>query len=167
MMRVSLFLKRFEEWSVLIGLLIVSLLAFANVVSRYVLNLSFAFTSELTVNLAVYVIIVGSVIALREGGHLGFGLLADQASEVTRRRLEMFVYCAIGVFYLILTLTSFDLANRQFERGTSSPSLGVPDFLYTSALVIGGGLGVVRSIQLLINQLPQPVETLSGEGLDD
>lgn len=149
-------LSHFENWTTIIALTVVVGVAFGNVISRYVLGTSFAFTSELTVNLAVYVAIVGSVIALRENSHLGFSLLPDSANGKVRKRILVFTGIAIGSFYAVIAYYSFNLALSQAQRGTVTPALGVPDFLYTSAMVVGGVLGVIRAVEIIVDRVKAP-----------
>ena len=46
-------------------------IAFANVLSRYLFHFSFAATEEITINLFVWLTVVGSGIAFERGGQLG------------------------------------------------------------------------------------------------
>jgi len=50
-------------------------IAFVNVVVRYCTTFSFAWSEELTVNLFVWVVLLGAARVFREGGHLSMTLL--------------------------------------------------------------------------------------------
>lgn len=157
-------LSNFENATTVIAFAIVVVIAFANVVSRYVLGISFAFTSELTINLSVYVAIVGSVIALRENAHLGFSLLVDRSQGLRKKALEIFVGVAITAFYLLITIYSAELALEQAQRGTVTPALGIPNYWYTSALVLGGILGTVRAVEIVVGRMKKPAAELVVRG---
>lgn len=154
----------FENWTTIVAFAIVVISAFGNVLSRYVFGTSFAFTSELTVNLAVYVAIVGSVIALRENSHLGFSLFVDRSQGVTKKGMLIFAGVAIATFYAVVAYYSLDLAISQAQRGTVTPALGVPNYLYTSMLVLGGVLGLIRSLGMIATRTRIPSAELVAEG---
>ncbi|MEU3275386.1 TRAP transporter small permease [Saccharomonospora sp. NPDC006951] len=125
----------------------VALVAFVNVVSRYFLNASLAFTSELTVNLAVWMLMMGAVIGLREGAHLGFSALHDRARGAVRATMTVLITLSILVFLAVLLVFGLELALQQAERGRATPSIGVPQWLFTIALPVGALLGAYRTIQ--------------------
>lgn len=62
---------RIEHYIVAILLLLMSCITFINVLSRYFLHFSFAATEEITINLFVWMTVVGSGIAFKRGAHLG------------------------------------------------------------------------------------------------
>lgn len=129
---------------------LISVTAFANVLARYVFNASLAFTSELTINLAVLLTMVGAAIGIREGSHLGFTLLKD---SLTGRRHQLLVLvggAAIVLFYLALIKFGMDVSLRQLDRNQSTPALGLPMWLLSLSLPLGGVLGIIRTVQATV-----------------
>ena len=126
---------------------VISLTAFANVMARYVFNASLAFTSELTINLAVLLTMVGAAIGIREGSHLGFTLLKDTLTGRKHQLLVVLGGVAIVLFYLALIKFGMDVSLRQLQRGQTTPALGLPMWLLSLALPLGGVLGIIRTIQ--------------------
>ncbi len=126
---------------------VVAVVAFVNVLSRYFFNASLAFTSELTVNLAVWMVMMGAVIGLREGAHLGFSALYDHAPGVVRGVLTVVITLTVLAFLAVLLFFGLEMALQQAERGRATPSIGVPQWVFTIALPIGALLGVYRAIQ--------------------
>src|SRR3972149_5586535 len=59
--------------------------AFVNVITRYVVQYSLAFTEEIVVSLFVWLTLLGSAVAFREGSHLAFTSLVDRAPPAGRR----------------------------------------------------------------------------------
>lgn len=126
---------------------VVAVVAFVNVVSRYFFNLSLAFTSELTVNLAVWTLMMGAVIGLREGAHLGFSALHERARGAVRGVMTVLIAAAVLGFLLVLLWFGLDLTLRQVDNGRATPSIGVPQWLFTIALPVGALFGVYRTIE--------------------
>ncbi|MCJ7541671.1 MAG: TRAP transporter small permease subunit, partial [Desulfobacterales bacterium] len=62
---------RFEDYITALLLFIMAAIAFINVLSRYFFHFSFAATEEITINLFVWMTVLGSGIAFERGGHLG------------------------------------------------------------------------------------------------
>ena len=66
------FIIHFEEASCAILFAIMAIVAFVNVISRYLLKYSLAFTEELLISFFVWLTLLGAAVAFREGSHLGF-----------------------------------------------------------------------------------------------
>lgn len=126
---------------------VISATAFANVLARYVFNASLAFTSELTINLAVLLTMVGAAIGIREGSHLGFTLLKDSLTGRKHQLLVLVGGAAIVLFYLALIKFGMDVSLRQLDRNQTTPALGLPMWLLSLALPLGGVLGIIRTVQ--------------------
>src|SRR5690606_4905357 len=126
---------------------VVAVVAFVNVVSRYFFNLSLAFTGELTVNLAIWMVMMGAVIGLREGAHLGFAVLHQKVRGAVRTAMTALIAVAVIVFLVVLLWYGFDLAVRQLDSGRAPPSMDVPQWLCTLALPIGAVFGIYRTIE--------------------
>lgn len=132
---------------------VISVTAFANVMARYVFNASLAFTSELTINLAVLLTMVGAAIGIREGSHLGFTLLKDMFIGRKHQLLVVLGGAAIVLFYLVLIKFGMDVTLRQLQRSQTTPALGMPMWLLSLSLPLGGILGIVRTVQVTITEL--------------
>ena len=70
-------LKRIEEILSVICLGTMTVLAFANVVSRYVFSASFSFSEEITTYLFVLLSLLGTAIAAKRKAHLGLTIITD------------------------------------------------------------------------------------------
>lgn len=146
---------------------IVAVVAFVNVVSRYFLNASLAFTAELTVSLATWMVMMGAVIALREGGHLGFSALHDAATGALRGVMTVLITAAILAFLAVLLFFGIDMAALQAWSGRTTPSIGIPQWLFTAALPVGAVLGAYRTVQAgRAGFRHSTVDALPSEGAD-
>ena len=143
----------FENTFAATAFAVISIIAFTNVVSRYVLNASLAFTTEITVNLAVALTLVGAVIGIRENAHLGFSLVYDRAAPTLKRALTVLVCGVIVFFFLVLFYYSLQLVLGQAASGRVTPSIRIPQWAFTAALPVGAALGIYRSIQSAIRTL--------------
>lgn len=62
---------RIDYWIAAVLLFVMAAIAFVNILSRYLFHFSFAATEEITINLFVWMTVVGSGIAFERGGQLG------------------------------------------------------------------------------------------------
>ena len=129
-----------------------SCLAFANVVSRYVLHLSLAFTEELEVNGLVWLTLFGTAAAFRRGRHLRMLFFQEKLSRDVRGLLNLFLaLLAVGLFASLGYLGYRQLLDERFLEITSE-SLNAPQWLYTLCIPLGCGLIVFRIIQATIKE---------------
>jgi TRAP-type C4-dicarboxylate transport system permease small subunit len=62
---------RVDHWIAAMLLMAMALIAFVNVLSRYFVNFSIGATEEITINLFVWMTVVGTGIAFERGAQLG------------------------------------------------------------------------------------------------
>ncbi len=144
---VSRLADRIEEGACVLLLAVMTLVAFVNVVTRYVIRFSLAFTEELVVSLFVWLTLLGTAVAFREGSHLAFTFLVDRSPRAVRR-LSIWLSAAVGVALFGL-LTYFGLGQIRSERmlGTTSEALAIPQWWYTAGIPALGLVVIVRIIQ--------------------
>lgn len=141
-------LSRLENGLAALAFAVITAVAFSNVVSRYFLDASLAFTSEITVNVAVWLIMLGAVIGVREGSHLGFSLLHERLTGTAKNVLTVFIAAAIIVFFAVLAWYGWEQVQSQIANGRSTPSMQIPQWLFSLALPVGSVLGIVRCVQV-------------------
>lgn len=158
----DLILRRLENTIIAVTFLFITLLAFANVVARYVFHASFSFTSELLVNLAVLLTMVGAAAATRLGTHPSFSLLRDSTRGALHKIIIVVVCLAMLAFYAVFLWLGWDTAMKQFEMGRLTPALQLPQGLFSLALPLGAALGVIRTVQVAVIEL-RGGEAFKGE----
>lgn len=158
----DLILRRLENTIIAITFLFITLLAFANVIARYVFHASFSFTSELLINLAVLLTMVGASAATRLGTHPSFSLLRDSSRGVLRKVVVVIICAGMLAFFLILLWLGFETAMKQLESGRMTPALQFPQWIFSMGLPLGALLGAIRSIQVCVIEL-RGGEAFKGE----
>ncbi|GEL78579.1 TRAP transporter small permease [Tenuibacillus multivorans] len=153
-------LDHIEEVIVAVVLAVMSIIAFTNVLTRNFLDLSLAFTEEVTVNLFVFLTFVGASIGVRKHAHLGFSLLFDISPKSIKKSIIVFLAVIAIVFFVTVGYYGYDTALYQMDINNKTPALGWPQWIYTMALPIGAGLCLLRTIQVSIKQWK---ELVNGE----
>lgn len=146
-------LRVIENVIIAVTFAFITFLAFANVIARYVFSASFSFTSELLVNLAVLLTLVGASAATRNGSHPAFSMLRDGATGVARKIIVALVCLAMIAFLAIFCWLGYDMVVDQASSGRLTPALGVPQWIFSLALPFGALLGVIRTVQILVTEL--------------
>ncbi|MDS2173743.1 MULTISPECIES: TRAP transporter small permease [unclassified Nesterenkonia] len=157
-------LTRVENTVIVLAFITMTGVYFANVVSRYFLHGSLAFTTEIVVNLAVLLTMVGAAAGVRLGTHPGFDLLPAMATGVLRTSLIALIAVGTLVFFLVFLWLGWEMTSRQMAQGRVTPALGVPQWVFSMALPVGAALGAVRSVQAGVIQLRRAAASSQAEG---
>ena len=138
---------RFEELLGALLLAVMACISFINVIVRYCTNFSFSSSEELTVNLFVWIVLLGTSRAFREGGNFSMNLLYDAMSRPVRKLLYVFsVICCI-VFFAALCWQGCIEVMDEIELDVVSESLAIPVWIYTIATPLFSVLIIVRILQ--------------------
>ena len=139
--------ERAEESLGALMLAVMSVIAFLNVVVRYCTNLSFAWSEELTVNLFVWVVLLGTAAVFRERGHLGMNLLYDALPKKVRLACYLLALALGLAFFAALVWYGVLEIKDEIELEATSESLGIPVWIYTLATPLVSCLVIVRIAQ--------------------
>ncbi|WP_148252957.1 TRAP transporter small permease [Aidingimonas lacisalsi] len=144
---------RLERVLATLALLIIAVISLANVVVRYLTGGSFAFTEEFSVFLLVVVTFAGASVALRRNGHIRIGLL-ERALPDGPKRVLIVLQWAAGVIVLGLILWfGGKLTWQEYQWGSRSPGLGLPQWWYIVWLPILSMLMLLRLTQQTLDRL--------------
>ncbi|WP_078392872.1 TRAP transporter small permease [Shouchella patagoniensis] len=137
---------------VIISMAGMAIITFANVLSRYFFDSSFAFAEELTIHLFVLATFIGASIAIKRNAHFSFRFLYEKMTAKWRR-ITLLVTSGLMVVFLLLTLHfGLELALNQLERGRVTPALNIPQWLFTLSIPIGSLFCIIRTVEMTILQ---------------
>ena len=128
-------------------LVVMAVLAFLNILARYLTRYSFAFTEEIEVAALVWITMLGAAIAFREALHLGFSILRDRLPRPIRRGLAALTGVTAVATMAVLAWAGWRQIQSQIALSTTSEALGIPEWIYTAALPVGALLVIVRVLQ--------------------
>ena len=122
---------RIDHWIVAILLFTMASIAFINVLSRYLFHFSFAATEEITINLFVWVTVIGSGLAFERGGQLGMVTLYNLFSKRFKKFVIIF---SAGLSAVLFILVDVYMIQAIYEEVTlfqaTSAALGIPVWIY-------------------------------------
>lgn len=143
-------LTKIEKAVLITAFSVITLLVFANVISRYVLHASLSFSTELVTNLAVLMIMVGASLGIKYNTHPGFTVLRDNSKGLLHKVVVTLIVIVMLVFLAFLMWYGYETAMKQFASGRTTPALGMSQGLFTMAIPIGAALASIRSFQQLV-----------------
>ncbi|WP_321797580.1 TRAP transporter large permease subunit [Caballeronia sp. J97] len=132
------------------GMLVIAeiIVLFSGVTSRYAFHQPLTWSDELASALFVWLVMLGSVIALRRSSHMRMTAVVNNASPRTKAFLELVAIVASGVFLVILAYPTFEFATE--EAGVTMPSLGISDVWRAAALPCGVTLMFLSALFKLV-----------------
>lgn len=149
----SRFLLYVEYTILALSLSIMSVITFANVISRFIFNFSISFTEEVTINLFVLLTFVGASLGIYQRAHLGFSLIYEKFKGINRLILTLFIGSIMTLFFVATGYYGFEIVQSQMERGQTTPALGWPQWVFTLSLPFGCVFCVFRTIEVTINDV--------------
>ena len=131
----------------------ISLILMAQVFSRYVLNYSLGWTSELSGILLGWLMFLGAPAMLKRQSHMAIFLFSG-LPPLPQRAIRISVELACAAFYVIVLIGSIDLlaASSMF----TTPALGLRGDWVAAAVPIGSVYLVVRTLIRIADLLRSP-----------
>ncbi len=112
-------------------LMTMAVIAFVNVLSRYFINFSIGATEEITINLFVWMTVVGTGIAFERGAQLGMVTFYNLFPLKIRKYLVVFsALLGAGLFVLVGIYMIQAIYDEITLFQASSASLGIPVWVY-------------------------------------
>lgn len=147
--------KRFEEVLGGFMLAVMVTVAFVNVIIRYCTSFSFAWTEELTINFFVWVVLLGTARAFREGTNLRMNIVYDACPKSMRLVLNLVSIAICLTFFAALGIMGVYEVMDEFDLEVVSEALELPVWLYTCGVPLLSALVIFRILQRAHETLSQ------------
>lgn len=142
------FLNKYAEETIGALLLsVMSLIAFTNVIVRYCTNFSFAWTEEMTVNLFVWAVMLGTSAVFRDSEHLSMNVFYNLLSARLKKFCNVLSVLICLIFFITLSYFGYLEVIDEMELEAISESLGIPQWWYTVSVPLLSLLIVFRILQ--------------------
>ena len=141
----------FEKVVTSVILVFVTCLTFANVCVRYLTTSQFAWSEELTINLFVLLIMMGCGLSARDGSLISLSLVFDRLGVMGKKIFVAIITVANTAFCVILLKTGIDKVMTQMASDKRTPSLLIPEWMFTIFLPIGAVFLILHTIEYCID----------------
>lgn len=122
---------RADHWIVAILLFTMASIAFINILSRYLFHFSFAATEEITINLFVWMTVIGSGIAFERGSQLGMITLYNVFPKKLKRAVILFGSILSALLFLLVDIYMIQAIYDELTLfQATSAALAIPVWIY-------------------------------------
>lgn len=146
-------LDHIEEVLSAICLVIMTTLAFANVIARHVFSASFSFSEEITTYLFVLLSLLGSAIAAKRYAHLGLTIVLDVVGPKTRKVMKLIGFALAAMFSGAICYYGIFMVISQYTKHQVTAGMQWPEWIFGSFVPIGAFFITIRFIQVFIEEL--------------
>ena len=128
---------RLDHWIVAALLMAMALIAFVNVLSRYFIHFSIGATEEITINLFVWMTVIGTGIAFERGAHLGMVTFFNLFPLKMRRQLVLLSGLLGAVLFVLVGIYMIQAIYDEVTMfQATSAALGIPVWIYYAGVPI-------------------------------
>jgi len=155
--------NKFEEFLMMIGMIIMVTLNFTNVVCRYLLpQTPFSYTEELTVLIFVWVSMLGIACGYKWISHTGLTMVTDLLPNKVKQAVAIFAtICSTGLFIMVF-YEGILMVQNQLKHGQILPGMQIPAATASLAVPVCAIIIIIRVIQAGIKEVKQ-LRTHEGE----
>lgn len=143
---------KIEDWLTIIVMGALALITFANVVTRYFTNQSFAWTEEFSVFLMIVLALVGSSAAVARDRHIRIEYFSDSGSLARRKTLARLGAVMVAILFALIGVLSIRLVWDDYRYNETSPGIGIPQWWYSIWLPILSLAIALRALGLFIRR---------------
>ncbi|MCL1940980.1 MAG: TRAP transporter small permease [Synergistaceae bacterium] len=138
----------FEESVLVIGMGIMVLFNFLNVVCRYLLpQTPFSYTEELVVIVFVWISMFGISYGYRMGSHTVLTIISDSAPRKIQRLIAAFATFASALLMVIIAYTGWGMVINQIKYNQILPGMRIPMYIVGWAIPIGAAVSFVSILK--------------------
>jgi TRAP-type C4-dicarboxylate transport system permease small subunit len=129
---------------------LICVITFANVVVRYLTNASFAFTEEISVFLLVVLTLVGAAAAFARDRSIRVDFFVLKLPRPAQFALELLGMALSAALFTMVAWYGWRFFLDDVKYETTSPGLGLPQWVYSVWLTVLSVLIVLRILGRLI-----------------
>lgn len=144
-----------EEYIIAAGLLVMLIIAGANVLTRFISGISLSFSEELVVYIFAATSIIGASAACARGANMGLSAVTDLLPK--KAQIVFIIISTMGSVFLfgILFYQGIVTVQSMIEYGQKTPILRIPTWIFEIFYSIGAAMYIFRAIQLAVIKIKE------------
>lgn len=139
--------KHFEEVILVFVSVVMILLIFFQIVARFCLNQSLAWSEELARYCFVWTVWMGVPYAVVKGRHIHLEILSDMVGAKGKFVLDLIFFLVSAAFFGYIGIQSVSVVQGIAKMNQVTPALQIPKTLCYMCLPVGCFLGTFRFLQ--------------------
>lgn len=144
------YISKFIDYVMIIGLSIMSIIVFLNVVMRYVFSSGISWSVELSQILFLVIVFFGAIQAYKDNSHIKVDVLITKVPPIWQKILAVASNVIIFIVICIVFKGSLQLVKENTVMST--PVLGIPQsYIYSIGLFLSvclGALTIMKTIAI-------------------
>lgn len=151
-------LDKFEEYSLVVLLSVMTILIFIQVVCRFCFKNSLSWSEELARYILVWSTFLGASLGIKKGAHIGveaFKLILPKNVKIVVEYIGI-ILCFI--FSIIVFKNCSIILQKQFSTGQVSPAMQIPMWIPYLGVCLGAFLMSLRFIEAFITVKKENLE---------
>lgn len=154
---------RVEETIIFCGLLGGTVVAFVDVIARYVFGTTLGGGGELTNASIIWAAMVGAALGVRAGVHIGVDVLVKRFPAVLAKAIIVAGLVISALFTAFITYQGAVLVLFSLSTGQVTMELLAPRWLLYASVPVGMGLMTLHLLQEAWRRLTMPAERVRAE----
>jgi C4-dicarboxylate transporter DctQ subunit len=137
-----------EEGFIALLLGLMTVIAFTQVVNRYVFSTGFTWALELTTYLFAWLVLFGISYGIRTGAHIGIDILVRNFPHKLRRAVGLFGVLACCAYCIIMLVGALNYIHTLYELDIDADDLPIKLWIPNIMLPLGLLLALLRLLQV-------------------
>jgi len=140
-------LDQLEEIILVILLSFMTIMAFVNVLSRYIFTLSISFSDELVIMAFVWASMFGIAVGYKRCAHLGMSFLVDHMPKNMQAVMALFSMVCSTIMVVIMLRYGISMVQQQISLGSTTAALRLPSCVQGLSIPVSCVFILIRTIQ--------------------
>ncbi|MCT7910054.1 TRAP transporter small permease [Arcobacter lacus] len=132
------------------GMILGVLLAFINVVLRYIFDMSLPWAAELTNYLFIWSALFGAAYGFKQGAHISITLLIEKCSPIVMKGFLIFASLLSIAYLLLISYFGYELVLFLMDFGEINVDLQIPMWIPQLVIPVAFLLAAYRVVEKLI-----------------
>jgi TRAP-type C4-dicarboxylate transport system permease small subunit len=155
-------LSRAVEGLIILGATTIVTIVTTEVVLRYVFSQSLIFTEELSRYLMVWIVFLGSALAIRDGSHININFLTKRFNQRNQNWLRLSAHVLTLVFLVFVTIEGIKILPQQLYQMCITINISL--FYFYLAIPVGSILMILFLLPTIKDILKEKTSAPDNEG---
>lgn len=149
-------LNKIFGYALVLIMSVMTIIIFWQVIARYIIGSSLAWSEELSRFLMIFMVLIGSSMALRNNDLIAVEILPEVLKGKAKKALVILTHLISMVFYVILIVYGLRVADSFGNQ--IAPGLGISMYFIYLSMPIGGVLLLLNSITCILEAFMEEKE---------
>ncbi|SMD08167.1 TRAP transporter small permease [Sporomusa malonica] len=147
-----------EDYLCISLLVVMSLVVFLQILSRFVFNIPLRWTEEFAVFLLAWVSFLGASVGVKRWAHIGVEAFVLLLPKKMQHVVKLLSLVLSAIFFAIMLYYGIEIVLKQVATGQVSAAMRIPMYLAYLSVPVGATFMLIRTIQLFLTMARKGVQ---------